>query len=410
MEMEEVEEPGERWEWAGDSKPGKSQDIWVPYDASLASKLSAALKGGKKKVKLNKDYVAELGPDADEDWWQVRADDDDKRRRIRLVQPGAQPPKKKAKKNQAKKPLKKSASVVPVAAPAAPAPLPAIAATLKVSLNYPDNWLPLESMSYTEVEVEKHSPEFSSIAVLMNGTIAAIHKNNVQNHAVPFSSFAVTRVVRVQNPVLWVNYHNRCGVMHKKLLEQFKSDDKIPPVAKVLTAAAAPPPSPLNRAVNEQFLFHGLNHAHLDTITREGFNPRFCSLDGMFGSALYFAEHSSKANQYTHCGSCSMVGGTPGLNAGQQCKCLPSDEACLLLCRVALGDGLVEKDYRGNAPGQFWHQLRTEPKKASGHIYHSVIGESQQNYAHAALRLREYIVFEQTAVFPEYKIFYKRVK
>jgi hypothetical protein len=73
-------------------------------------------------------------------------------------------------------------------------------------------------------------------------------------------------------------------------------------VAKVLTASAAPPPSPRNAAVNEHFLFHGLNHAHLDTITREGFNPRFCSLEGMFGSALYFAEHSSKANQYTHCG------------------------------------------------------------------------------------------------------------
>ena len=53
---------------------------------------------------------------------------------------------------------------------------------------------------------------------------------------------------------------------------------------------------------------------------------------------------------------------------------------------------------------------RTEPKKAGGHIYNSVIGESQQNYAHAALRLREYIVFEQTAVYPEYKIFYRRVK
>jgi hypothetical protein len=87
----------------------------------------------------------------------------------------------------------------------------------------------------------------------------------------------------------------------------WQSPDKIPAVAKVLTASAAPPPSPRNAAVNEHFLFHGLNHAHLDTITREGFNPRFCSLEGMFGSALYFAEHSSKANQYTHCGEISHL-------------------------------------------------------------------------------------------------------
>ena len=82
----------------------------------------------------------------------------------------------------------------------------------------------------------------------------------------------------------------------------------------------------------------------------------------------------------------------------------------MLLCRVTMGDPLVEKDYRGNSPGQFWHQLRTEPKKKNGYIYNSVVGESQQNYANAALRLREYIVFEQTQVYPEYKVYFKRVK
>ena len=37
----------------------------------------------------------------------------------------------------------------------------------------------------------------------------------MQNHAVPFSSFQVTRVARVQNPILWVNYHNRCALIKK---------------------------------------------------------------------------------------------------------------------------------------------------------------------------------------------------
>ncbi len=48
-EEKEEEEDEERWEWAGDSKPGKSQDMWVKYDPLLASKLSAALKNGKAR-------------------------------------------------------------------------------------------------------------------------------------------------------------------------------------------------------------------------------------------------------------------------------------------------------------------------------------------------------------------------
>jgi hypothetical protein len=86
-----------------------------------------------------------------------------------------------------------------------------------------------------------------------------------------------------------------------------------PPVPHILTTKLGSP-SPLQVDLNECFLFHGLNAQHVDPITHDGFDPRFCSLDGMFGSALYFAENSSKANQYSHTPSCKMVGGTPGMN------------------------------------------------------------------------------------------------
>ncbi len=169
----------------------------------------------QKKLKLNATYVVELGPDED-DWWQarrigwshsylisnrqVRLDDPDKRRRVRLVRPGAQPALKKAKKAKpaaakkkaaavAKKPAKKKAKAeapeddneAPGSAVALVAAAPSAAAAglelaLKMSLGYPDNWQPLESMSYAEVEVDKGSSEYASIAVLMNGTIAAFHK------------------------------------------------------------------------------------------------------------------------------------------------------------------------------------------------------------------------------------------
>lgn len=215
-------------------------------------------------------------------------------------------------------------------------------------------------------------------------------------------------MVRVQNPILWVNYHNRAQKL-KAVIEKQHGKAGAPPVPKVMTTLQGAP-APLRSELNETFLWHGLNAMHIDTICSDGFDPRFCSLDGMFGSALYFAENSSKANQYSHSSSCKMVGGTPGLNTGTPCQCKRGEEVCMLLCRVLLGDSLIERDYRGNSPGQYWYQLRTEPKRpGGGGIYNSVVGESQSNYAKASLKLREYIVYEKSQVYSEYKVYFKRI-
>ena len=69
----------------------------------------------------------------------------------------------------------------------------------------------------------------------------------------------------------------------------------------------------------ERMLWHGTTKS--DLIIKYGFDPRVCSMKGMFGGGVYYA----------------------------------------LLCRVALGDCLIEKNFRGNGPGQFWHARRREP-------------------------------------------------
>lgn len=111
------------------------------------------------------------------------------------------------------------------------------------------------------------------------------------NHKVKFNTLEVSRVVRIQNPMLWLRYKHR----KETIFNAAKSS--IPPVFKVLTGSSTDP------SVNEYFLFHGLNENFIPGICRFGFDPRFCSLKGMFGAGIYFAEHSSKANQYCHGGS-----------------------------------------------------------------------------------------------------------
>ena len=50
--------------------------------------------------------------------------------------------------------------------------------------------------------------------------------------------------------------------------------------------------------INEYFLFHGTKHSWLKSIEDQGLDARL-SNNAMFGSGTYFAESSTKADQYT---------------------------------------------------------------------------------------------------------------
>lgn len=49
---------------------------------------------------------------------------------------------------------------------------------------------------------------------------------------------------------------------------------------------------------NERMLFHG--SPFINAIVQKGFDERHAYIGGMFGAGIYFAEHSSKSNQYVY--------------------------------------------------------------------------------------------------------------
>lgn len=49
---------------------------------------------------------------------------------------------------------------------------------------------------------------------------------------------------------------------------------------------------------NERMLFHG--SPFINAIVQRGFDERHAYIGGMFGAGIYFAEHSSKSNQYVY--------------------------------------------------------------------------------------------------------------
>lgn len=53
-----------------------------------------------------------------------------------------------------------------------------------------------------------------------------------------------------------------------------------------------------NHQACERMLFHG--SPFINAIVQKGFDERHAYIGGMFGAGIYFAEHSSKSNQYVY--------------------------------------------------------------------------------------------------------------
>ena len=70
---------------------------------------------------------------------------------------------------------------------------------------------------------------------------------------------------------------------------------------------------------NERMLFHG--SPFVPYIIQNGFDERHAYIGGMFGAGIYFAENSSKSNQYVY-----------GIGGGTGCP-EHKDRSCYVCCR-----------------------------------------------------------------------------
>ncbi|MGH0117319.1 UNVERIFIED_CONTAM: hypothetical protein FKN15_013842 [Acipenser sinensis] len=118
---------------------------------------------------------------------------------------------------------------------------------------------------------------------------------------------------------------------------------------------------------NERMLFHG--SPFVNAIIHKGFDERHAYIGGMFGAGIYFAENSSKSNQYVY-----------GIGGGTGCP-VHKDRSCyicqrhLLFCRVTLGKSFL--------------QFSAMKMAHSPPGHHSVTGRPSVN----GLALAEYVIY-----------------
>ncbi|XP_021431458.2 poly [ADP-ribose] polymerase tankyrase-2 isoform X1 [Oncorhynchus mykiss] len=171
-----------------------------------------------------------------------------------------------------------------------------------------------------------------------------------------FNRYNIVKIQKVCNKKLWERYTHR----RKEVSEENHNHS------------------------NERMLFHG--SPFVNAILHKGFDERHAYKGGMFGAGIYFAENSSKSNQYVY-----------GIGGGTGCP-LHKDRSCyvcqrhLLFCRVTLGKSFL--------------QFSAMKMAHSPPGHHSVTGRPSVN----GLSLAEYVIYRGEQAYPEYLITYQILK
>uniref|UniRef100_A0A8C1RHV4 Poly [ADP-ribose] polymerase n=1 Tax=Cyprinus carpio TaxID=7962 RepID=A0A8C1RHV4_CYPCA len=136
------------------------------------------------------------------------------------------------------------------------------------------------------IDLSPDDKEFQSVEEEMQSTIRE-HRDGGHAGGV-FNRYSIVKIQKVCNKKLWERYTHR----RKEVSEENHNH------------------------ANERMLFHG--SPFVNAIIHKGFDERHAYIGGMFGAGIYFAENSSKSNQYVY-----------GIGGGTGCP-LHKDRSCYM--------------------------------------------------------------------------------
>ena len=147
----------------------------------------------------------------------------------------------------------------------------------------------------------------------------------------------VHRVVRVENKQLFEDYQREREKLRKKLESTQVGVERLEEHAPAwLKAKAGLAEIVIDPDCNEFRLWHGTSATVSEILAQHGFDERVGgdTNGGLYGQGSYFADASSKANQYSTAPFCKAPTNIDG-------------QHCMLSCRVLMGDPNMAKKYIG---------------------------------------------------------------
>lgn len=165
------------------------------------------------------------------------------------------------------------------------------------------------SHSIKKIILDQNEREYQLIKERMLGTIM---KHNSESSGI-YTTYDIISIERILNEKVWSKYKLKC----QSLEIDYGKGSK-----------------------NEKLLFHGSRF--IDNIESHGFDVRYAQLNGMFGAGIYFAEHSSKSNQY-------VFGFGNGCQAHMDKSCFICERK-MVFAQVALGRSLISREALSQSP------------------------------------------------------------
>jgi cysteine-rich repeat protein len=250
----------------------------------------------------------------------------------------------------------------------------------------PSEW---GSAVYDDAVIDRTADLMTSVQDALDSTCKTEHiGRGVDAAAGPgsYTRLEVVRVEQVRSAELWEAHEFSASSMHKRLTRAEVAAPKLVGVATDTCAAGLALETPLAVAVNEHILFHGTTPNLVPIVAKTGFEPRVAQ-QGMFGTGVYFAENSSKADEYAR----------PG----------PDGVCTMFIARVVLGDPFVALTA---LPLRRPPCIMGHAGQACAHRrFDSVLAETTATMPEAVLtRHREFVVFDGAAAYPSLVVHYRR--
>jgi hypothetical protein len=207
------------------------------------------------------------------------------------------------------------------------------------------------------------------------------------------SSFCVEKAEMVQNAESWFSYCKK----KEHIIDQCKVYSTEVPLSRdrwktmsgeIFTAVGNTADEllkqtglpPLSKDANEFLLMHGTKADVASLIAENHFDMAFACKTGMLGAGLYFAESSTKSDEYV--------------------KPNAKNHFPIIFARVTLGRiNYCDKPDPSKDPGRD----KLEVSCLSG-SYHSVLGDRIK----ARNTYREYVVYDHFQVYPQFVVWYSR--
>lgn len=216
---------------------------------------------------------------------------------------------------------------------------------------------------------------------LLDGTFNGVRTRDRSGN-VP-TALRLVKCHRVENAFVWERYQRA-----KERIRQRRPESVVPVselrgdrVAPVKTQELLDPDvaARLDSCLNEHYLWHGTTPAGAIGISTDGFKLKLAGSHAgtYFGNGCYFAESSSKSDEYAREGEDLLVG-----------------IYALLLCRVVCGSL-----FRTTQPDEpaIQHALRSGD-------YDAVLGDREASVG----TYREFVIYEEDLAYPEYVVLYER--